>query len=126
VVLPLFVLGWMAIASSNAPETPDPALALGPPGNVVIPDQLIPGKQWDEPAPAAPALAAVDIKPAKKEEPAAKVLAAPKKVEQQCETFGTEVEFARNPAEAARMAREERKLTFVLHVSGNFEEAKFT
>jgi len=42
------------------------------------------------------------------------------------ETFGTTVAFARNPREAARSAAEERKLTFLLHVSGNFEEARFT
>jgi len=42
------------------------------------------------------------------------------------ETFGTTVEFVRNPLEAARVAGQERKLTFILHVSGNFEEARFT
>jgi len=42
------------------------------------------------------------------------------------ETFGTSVEFERNPEEAARSAAMERKLTFVLHVSGNFEENRFT
>lgn len=42
------------------------------------------------------------------------------------ENFGTAVSFARNPGEAARSAAQERKLTFLLHVSGNFEEARFT
>ncbi len=42
------------------------------------------------------------------------------------ETFGTAVAFARNPAEALRQAGAEHKLAFVLHVSGNFEEARFT
>jgi hypothetical protein len=42
------------------------------------------------------------------------------------ETFGTTVEFVRNPLEAARVAGLENKLTFILHVSGNFEEARFT
>jgi hypothetical protein len=36
------------------------------------------------------------------------------------------VVFARNPREAARLAAAEQKLTFLLHVSGNFEEARFT
>jgi hypothetical protein len=40
--------------------------------------------------------------------------------------FGTSVSFARNPLEANRQAADERKLVFVLHVSGNFEEARFT
>jgi hypothetical protein len=42
------------------------------------------------------------------------------------ETFGTAVSFARNPTEAFQAATDERKLAFVLHVSGNFEEARFT
>ncbi len=42
------------------------------------------------------------------------------------ETFGTAVQFARNPLEAMRDAAQQRKLAFVLHVSGNFEEARFT
>jgi hypothetical protein len=42
------------------------------------------------------------------------------------ETFGTAVEFVRNPVEATRAAGQQRKLAFLLHVSGNFEEARFT
>jgi hypothetical protein len=42
------------------------------------------------------------------------------------ETFGTTVQFVRNPEEAARVAAAEHKLTFLLHVSGNFEENRFT
>jgi hypothetical protein len=43
-----------------------------------------------------------------------------------CESYGTAVEFLSRPAEAARQALREDKLLFVLHVSGNFEDAKFT
>jgi hypothetical protein len=43
-----------------------------------------------------------------------------------CETFGTRVQFVSNPTDAARMARQENKLMFVLHISGNFEDARFT
>jgi hypothetical protein len=42
------------------------------------------------------------------------------------ETFGTSVRFVRNPDEAFRLAREQRKLTCLLHVAGNFEDARFT
>jgi hypothetical protein len=42
------------------------------------------------------------------------------------ESFGTNVQFVRNPQEAYRLAREERKLTLLLHVAGNFEDARFT
>lgn len=42
------------------------------------------------------------------------------------DTYGTRVAFARTPAEAAGRAGREGKLLFLLHVSGNFEEARFT
>ena len=43
-----------------------------------------------------------------------------------CGEFGTSVEFASSPVEAAKQALEEEKLVFVLHVSGLFEESNFT
>ena len=42
------------------------------------------------------------------------------------ESFGTAVEFVRNPSEAGRVADRQHKLTFLLHVSGNFEDSCFT
>jgi hypothetical protein len=45
--------------------------------------------------------------------------------EPDCETAPT-VAFARDPMQAARVAREDHKLMLVLHISGNFEESKFT
>jgi hypothetical protein len=42
------------------------------------------------------------------------------------ETYGTSVLFLNNPTEAAEQARREKKLLFVLHVSGNFEDSCFT
>jgi hypothetical protein len=43
-----------------------------------------------------------------------------------CGAFGTTVEFYDTPTEAARKAVKEQKLVFVLHVSGNFEDPRFT
>jgi hypothetical protein len=43
-----------------------------------------------------------------------------------CESYGTAIQFLSRPADAARQARQEGKLLFLLHVSGNFEDAKFT
>jgi len=40
--------------------------------------------------------------------------------------FGTAVEFADAPKEAAALARKQEKLVFVLHVSGHFEDPRFT
>jgi hypothetical protein len=38
----------------------------------------------------------------------------------------TQLLFAKDPMEAAELAKREHKLMLVLHVSGNFEESKFT
>jgi hypothetical protein len=38
----------------------------------------------------------------------------------------TRVAFVRSPAEAARLAAADRKLTFLLHVSGDFDDSEFT
>jgi hypothetical protein len=43
-----------------------------------------------------------------------------------CGSYGTTVEFVDSPAEAAKIAKKEGKLVFVLHVSGNFEDPRFT
>jgi hypothetical protein len=51
---------------------------------------------------------------------------APKKGEATCGSHGTSVEFYDTPSEAAKVAKKEQKLVFVLHVSGNFEDPRFT
>jgi hypothetical protein len=43
-----------------------------------------------------------------------------------CSRFGTAIDFAPTPAEAARQAAREEKLVLVLHLSGHFENSKFT
>jgi hypothetical protein len=42
------------------------------------------------------------------------------------ETYGTSVEWAAGPQAAADQALKEEKLVLVLHVSGYFEDARFT
>jgi hypothetical protein len=42
------------------------------------------------------------------------------------ESYGTAIEFLSRPAEAARQSLHENKLLYLLQVSGNFEDAKFT
>jgi hypothetical protein len=54
----------------------------------------------------------------------AAVVAAPAAAAEGC--FGTRVEFVDTPKEAAALARKQEKLVFVLHVSGNFEDPRFT
>jgi hypothetical protein len=48
------------------------------------------------------------------------------KGESTCGNHGTSVEFVDTPSQAARQAKKEQKLVFVLHVSGNFEDPRFT
>jgi hypothetical protein len=43
-----------------------------------------------------------------------------------CGSHGTKVDFVDTPKEAAAQAKKEQKLVFVLHVSGNFEDPRFT
>jgi hypothetical protein len=40
--------------------------------------------------------------------------------------YGTNVKFVKDPEEASKLARQDKKLVFLLHVSGNFEDAKST
>jgi hypothetical protein len=39
---------------------------------------------------------------------------------------GTRVEFVDSPKEASALAKKEEKLVFILHVSGHFEDPRFT
>ncbi len=39
---------------------------------------------------------------------------------------GTSVDFFDSPKEAAAQAKKEEKLVFILHVSGHFEDPRFT
>jgi hypothetical protein len=41
-------------------------------------------------------------------------------------THGTAVNLMPNPTDAANEARKSNKLTFLLHISGNFEDPDFT
>jgi hypothetical protein len=43
-----------------------------------------------------------------------------------CGSHGTTIEFVDTPRDAATQAKKEEKLVFVLHVSGHFEDPRFT
>ena len=53
-------------------------------------------------------------------------LKPPAKEEGGCGKHGTSVAFVDTPSEAARQAKKEEKLVFILHVSGYFEDPKLT
>ena len=42
------------------------------------------------------------------------------------QTYGTSIQWAGSPSDAAAKAKKDEKLVFVLHVSGYFEDANFT
>jgi hypothetical protein len=44
----------------------------------------------------------------------------------QCSGHGTSIDFVDTPSEAAGKAKKEEKLVFILHVSGHFEDPRFT
>jgi hypothetical protein len=48
------------------------------------------------------------------------------KTEATCGSHGTRIDFVDTPSQAAKIAKKEEKLVFVLHVSGNFEDPRFT
>ena len=62
---------------------------------------------------------------AKPDKPATAVK-PPDKAEATCGKYGTNVEFVGTPSEAAQQAKKEHKLVFILHVSGHFEDPRFT
>jgi hypothetical protein len=55
------------------------------------------------------------------EDPVGKTLPKPKTA-----CHGTTVEFVDTPVEAAKLASGQKRLVFVLHVSGHFEDPRFT
>jgi hypothetical protein len=44
----------------------------------------------------------------------------------ECARIGTDVRFMKEPAEAFKRAREEKKMVFMVHLSGNLEDKEFT
>jgi hypothetical protein len=108
----------VALPPPSEDATPPPA-ADPPSATALVPDAptgSAPETPVESPAvPAAPTTVA-------ETPPAPPPPAAPRA----CETFGTSVEFVASPAEAYRWAKQNDKLVFLLHVSGNFEESGFT
>jgi hypothetical protein len=76
-------------------------------------------------------LQGIDPRTGKPAEPVVKpaIQPAPRPVKEAGECtgdYGTSIEFQDSPKDAAARAKKEEKLVFVLHVSGNFEDPRFT
>lgn len=91
----------------------------------------LPADQRARPDPIEKKPEPADKKPAavvKAEEPADDLdfLPLPKNEFVDCAAIGTDVKFMKEPTEAFARARTERKLVFVMHLSGNLEDKEFT
>jgi hypothetical protein len=124
----LLVAGVVAWAVSHPPARPQqqasasatqPAREVRPPARVKrsLPVAAVraPARPVLEPVPTRPI---ADLTPLPLTAPARKTPAA--------ETYGTRIRFLANPTLAAGQARREGKLLFLLHLSGNLEDACFT
>jgi hypothetical protein len=67
-----------------------------------------------------------DLSDSSRNDPARSAQVKPSPQEAACGNYGTTVEFVSSPSEAARQAKLDQKLVFVLHVSGLFEDPKLT
>jgi type IV secretory pathway VirB10-like protein len=115
-------------AAKEPPPAPQVAVARGN-GDPPPPQEGNPLND-DVPAPVQPPLP-----PARVEKPLATLTLPPRPdreaVRESCPKgpagdYGTAVHFARDPAEAARLAKAADKLMVVFTISGNFEDSKFT
>ena len=92
---------------------------------------VLPADQRARPEPAEKKVEPVERKPvakAKEKEPDDDLdfLPLPKNEFVDCAAIGTDVKFMKEPTEAFARARTERKLVFVMHLSGNLEDKDFT
>jgi hypothetical protein len=95
-------------------------MAMPEPAPAPIAEPVLPPPQ--EPAQAVVVAAAPERKP----EPAIEAPAAPSKPAVCPANIGTQITFVKDPPEAFKRAREENKLVFLIHLSGNFEDKEFT
>jgi hypothetical protein len=125
-------LAWAALHPPERPATPAEAEVADA---SIVPAHAV-AVNLPAPAPEPPAAPAQPPAPAEARHRRVKLAVqsfrAPAQPPAQAEprpagqTYGTRVTFLASPDEAMRVAQRERKLVFVLHVSGNFEEACFT
>jgi hypothetical protein len=101
-----------------AAPAPAPAVEHLPPAPVAIAiledEGEAPADELPVPDAGGRALALADVEAPARNEPA------------ECGKRGTSIPFVSNPADAFRKAARERKLVFVVHLSGHFEDEEFT
>lgn len=126
--LPLwaFAFGMMvagAPATAVDPATPPEIVMVPPPDDAIPPPREVVVRQAE--SITLPVVVPVPIPAAKPPEfqlPVTELLPT----EDKCRTFGTTVRFHKTAAEAVAEARDTRKMPFVLHISGHFDDPGFT
>jgi len=121
------LVGWLASspagseanASPVAVVAPEPTKAPAPVVQVSKEPEL-----YGPPVPAQPAeaVAIVQAKPEPAPAPVAEKPAPPPPAKEEVGKYGTTIDFVDDPIEAADKALKNRKILFVLHVSGDFED----
>jgi hypothetical protein len=135
VLLPALAL--MMITSAQRPVQPAGPVAIVIPQDIaaqqqeaVVPEairaQPVAAQPADQPPAANVARLAKNVEPARDGQGEACPADAAPRQRPDGDFFQTAVEFVRNPQEACRLAKANDKLTFILHLSGNFEDPGFT
>jgi hypothetical protein len=117
------LVGWLASspAGNEASAAPVAAVVAEPPKIAAAP--VVQATKEPEllgpPVPAKPAeeVVVVQVVPAP-----APVVEKPAPVKEEVGKYGTAIDFVDDPIEAADQAMRNRKILFVLHVSGDFED----
>lgn len=108
------------------PQAAAPPLPAPPLLEVALPDKPL----LEKPLPAKPPAPQAEP-PAAQAEVAPEAAAKPAEVAENapapgCGKFGTRISFHLHPPQAFQIAKEDRKLVFFVHLSGNFEDKEFT
>jgi hypothetical protein len=126
-------VGFVADVPPKAPTTPPASNA--PPADAAQPPKPEQKVEEKKAAAAPPATAFPVSRPPAAPPPDDQLVKAPELPSSELtaneemiepRNYGTKLDLVDNPQAAARLALKQKKLLFVLHLSGNFEDDKFT
>ena len=114
-------VGMYFLAQGDRQQIDDVGVAPPPPVRQIV--DRGPGPGVAKPAPMAPMAMEVPKLDGPDDGPA---LGLDKIDFVDCQQIGTQVRFMKDPADAFKRAKAEKKLVFVMHLSGNLEDKEFT
>jgi hypothetical protein len=119
------VLVIVVTCMTREPEQPN-AAAIARLGAVEPAFQAPVPPRGEEVEPEAVAVPEAVDEPAAFNAPAPGPFVADKRMFADCQQIGTNVKFMRDPPEAFKRAKVEKKMVFIVHLSGNLEDKEFT